>query len=640
MVNDYGYAGRIMRLDLASRTTSTSPTSEYAANFLGGRGIGTKIYWDEIRPEVKALDPDNKLIFTTGPVTGIFPSGSRWQVYGKSPGRVSEGFCYTNLGGHWGARLKCAGLDVLVVEGKSERPAYVFIHDDVAEVRDASHLWHRGSVEVRDALKREIGDKVAVVAIGPAGENGVVFANLLADLDASGSSGFGAVMGSKNLKAIVVSGTKKLEGADPQQLRQLALYIRRAVGKVPRLDPVLELPQAVKHDVCFACIGCDMRSSYQAENGVRGKYACGSGAFYQELARHYYGRWTEVPFTVNRLCDNYGLDIYALATTLTLLLRCAAAGIVSESNLGLSLSKLGSLEFMETLVRKIAYREGFGDLLAQGPIRAAQSLGEQASGLINDVVSDSLGHVLSLDPRLLIYTGLIYAMEPRLSGPQTSEIIGRGGNLWSRWAKQEPGAYLSGEVMRATARKFWGGELAVDFSTYEGKALAAKMVQDREYANDCLTLCQWMFPITDCEFSDDHSGDPTVESQLLSAVLGRRIDEQSLYRIGEKVFNLQRVVMAREGHRGRECDRLPDFLYTKTLKMDYTVHGCLVPGPDGKTISRKGETVDRAKFEKMKNEYYALRGWDVATGLQTRAGLVQIGLKDVADELALQGLVV
>ena len=332
-----------MRLDLTSRSASTSPTSEYAERFLGGRGIGTKIYWDEIRPEMKALDPGSKLIFTTGPVTGIFPNGSRWQVYGKSPGRVPEGFCYANLGGHWGSRLKSAGLDVLVVEGKSEKPAYVFIHDGVAEVRDASHLWHKGCVEVRDALKTEIGDRVAVVAIGPAGENGVVFANLLADLDASGSCGFGAVMGSKNLKAIVVAGSKKLEGADPQQLRELALYMRRAVGKVPRLDPVLELPQQAKHDVCFACIGCDMRSSYQAENGVRGKYACGSGAFYQELARHYYGRWTEVPFTVNRLCDNYGLDVYALATTLTLLLRCAAAGIVSESDMGLSLSKLGSL---------------------------------------------------------------------------------------------------------------------------------------------------------------------------------------------------------------------------------------------------------------------------------------------------------
>ena len=295
---------------------------------------------------------------------------------------------------------------------------------------------------------------------------------------------------------------------------------------------------------------------------------------------------------------------------------------------------------METLLRKIAYREGFGDLLAQGPIRAAQSLGEQASSLINNVVGDSLGHVLSLDPRLLIYTGLVYAMEPRLSGPQVSEIIGRGGNLWSRWVKREPGAYLSGEVLRATARKFWGGELAVDFSTYEGKALAAKMVQDREYANDCLVLCQWIFPMTDCEFTEDHSGDPTVESQLLSAVLGRCIDEQSLYRMGERMFNLQRAVMAREGHRGSECDRLPDFLYTKTLKMDYTVPGCLVPGPDGKVISRKGETVDRAKFEKMKNEYYALRGWDVATGLQTRDGLTQIGLKDVADDLASQGLVV
>jgi aldehyde:ferredoxin oxidoreductase len=419
-------------------------------------------------------------------------------------------------------------------------------------------------------------------------------------------------------------------------LRELTAQIKRLLGTTARADPILAVPPDAKHDVCYACTGCDMRVSHQIADGTRGKFACGAAAFYQAVAQRYYGRSTDVPFIVERLCDDYGVDVNSMATTITLLGRGAASGLISEKEAGIPISKIGSLEFMESLLERVVKREGIGEFLALGPIRAAEKLG--ASRLLEGSTGDSLGHVVSLDPRLLLYTGLIYVMEPRYATAQTSEILGRGGCLWSEYATGKPGAYLNGEVMRAMARRFWGGDLAVDFSTYEGKALAAKMVQDRGYASDCLILCLWMFPISDSEYTGNHVGDPTIESRMLSAIVGREVSETDLYGIGERIVNLQRAILLREGGRGRESDRLPDFYHTQPLKADWTVKECLVPGRGGEVISRKGQVFDRQKFEDMKSEFYALRGWDVATGLPTVAKLNEVGLPDVAADLSARGL--
>jgi len=190
---------------LSSGSTSDTPTMDYAEKFVGGRGIAAKIYWDEVPPEVNAFDAENRLIFATGPLGGLPAlSGSRWQVCGKSPSSTPQQFCYGNLGGRWGAELKFAGYDAIVVKGKSEKPVFIFLHDDVVELRDASSLWGRGAIETREILKDELGVTARVVAIGPAGENMAIMSTLLADNDASGSGGLGAVMGSKGLKAIVV----------------------------------------------------------------------------------------------------------------------------------------------------------------------------------------------------------------------------------------------------------------------------------------------------------------------------------------------------------------------------------------------------------------------------------------------------
>ncbi len=638
MTGQYGYAGKILRIDLSSRNITRIPTSRYSDKFLGGRGIAARIYWEEVPPEVKALNPENRLLIFNGPLAGFNSIGSpRWTVCGKSPLTIPEHFSYSNLGGSWGVRLKFAGYDGMVIQGKAVKPVYIYINDDGVEIRDASALWGKTTVETRDALKKELGESVSVVACGPAGENLVAFASLLADNDASGSCGFGAVMGSKNLKAIAVRGSGRPAASNPLRLKELAGLVRELKkDSIGSGQQDLIVGNQAKRAICYGCIGACVRQTFQAKDGTKGKFACGSAWFYQERAMRYYGEWNEVPFFATRLCDWYGLDTESMHTLIMWLNRCNKAGILTEGDTGIPFSRIGSYEFIDTLVKMISYREGFGDVLARGLIRAAEAVGKNSSDLITDYTSKA-GYGSEYCPRMYIVSGLPYAMEPRLPIQQVHEV---GVTLfaWLDWVRKSEGSYLSTDVFRKIARKFWGSELAADFSTYDGKALAAAKIQDREYAKESLILCDWMWPIIHVSHSPDHVGDPTLESQLLSAVTGNTIDEEGLYRIGERIFNLQRAILVKEGHKGRDSDILPEPFYTRPLRSSVQDAECLAPGKGGDIISRKGAVVDRDKFEKMKDEYYKLRGWDVATGFQTRAKLDALGLKDIADDLEKRGL--
>jgi len=633
LTEQYGYTGKILRIDLSSGAITHVPTMDYADRFLGGRGIAARVHWDEVQPEVKAFDPENRLSIFTGPLAGFNGLGSsRWTVCGKSPLTIHEQFSYSNLGGSWGVRLKFAGYDGIIIQGVSDKPVYLFLQDGSAEIRDASSLWGRSTVETRDILKNELGSPAAVVACGPAGENLVAFASLLADNDASGSCGFGAVMGSKNLKAIAVRGSGKVTAANPDRLQELTSYVRELKrGSVGEGQVDLIAGPKMKKDVCYGCIGACIRQTFEASDGTIGKFACGSAYFYQERAMRYYSQWNEVPFFATRLCDGYGLDTESIQTLIMWLSRCHKAGILTDENTGIPLSKMGSLEFIETLTEKVSLREGFGDILARGLVRAADAVGKGSQELITDYTSKA-GYGSEYCPRMYIVSGLLYAMEPRLPINQVHEI-GVPLFSWLAWVNKAEGAYLSSDVFRRVAGRFWGSELAADFSTYDGKALAAAIIQDRECVKESLILCDWMWPITHVKHSDDHIGDPSLESKLLSAVTGNEVSESELYRAGERIFNLQRAIHTREGHRGRVSDILPEPFYSRPLKWAVQDPECLAPGKDGEVISRKGAVVDRNEFERMKDEYYEIRGWDVATGLQTKAKLEGLGLKDVADYL-------
>ena len=634
------YTGKILRVDLSTGKSAELPTAAYSDRFLGGRGIAAKIYWDEVPPHAKALDPENRLIFATGPLGG-YPAigGTRWVVCGKSPALSPEYFTYSNFGGHWGAELKFAGYDALVVHGQAARPVYIFLHDGQMEIKDASVLWGKGTMDAREMLKAELGQGVKVVTIGPAGENQVALATLLADNDASGSGGLGAVMGAKKLKAVVVKGVKKaFPVASPQRFHQLLDTFRVLRGGTPISEEAMASGPQTRKDVCYGCIGNCARRVYQAKTGQKSKFMCQASRFYQARTEKYYGEKTEVPFLTTYLCNQYGIDTNALEVMVLWLWRCFQSGIITEETTGIPISKAGSLEFIETLVKKLALREGFGEILARGTLKAAESLGPKAQAELTDYLT-STGERGGYDPRLYITTGLFLAMEPRRPIQQLHEVallIGR----WVNWVNKKPDAYVSSDTIRAIAKKFWGSELAADYSTYEGKALSALKVQDRQYVKECLVLCDCLWPITDVESgAEDHIGDPAFESKLYSAITGREIDEKGLNRFGERVFNLQRAILVREGRRGREDDTVLPSWFTTPLHYHPTQPQCLVPGKDGEVLCRKGEVLDRQKFEKMKDEYYALRGWDVATGLQTQAKLAELGMGDIAEDLSKRGLV-
>jgi len=644
MTGYFGYAGHILWVDLSSGTIKQIPTIAYADRFLGGRGIAAKIYWDEVPPEVRALDPGNRLIFITGPLAGVYPGvgGIRWLVCGKSPATTPEQFCYSNFGGSWGTELKLAGYDGIVVQGKSDKPVYLLIENGTVEIRDASALWGKSAVEVREDLKDNLGRQTKVVATGPAGDNMVVLAILLADNDASGSGGFGAVMGSKKLKAIAVRGEGKIAVADPAKLLKLNRYIRKlrgfsaCEGRFP-VDANFEAPKKKKPYTCKGCgIGHCQRMVYESENGKKGKFACMPMGFYQLRARRYYGQEVqgEVAFHAAMLANEYGVDVSAIDTMIMWLSRCNKAGILTDENTSIPLSKIGSIEFIEKLIKQISLRDGFGDILARGTSKAADLVGSGAEKLITDYILKA-GQNSLYNPRFYITTGLLYAMEPRQPIQQLHEIA-EPFIRWIEWVNKVEHAYLSSEVFRAIAKRFWGSELAVDFSTYEGKALAAVKIQDRQYAKESLILCDWILPITSVEHSEDHIGDSSLESKILSSVIGEKVEEEQLYSIGERIVNLQRAIFIKEA---KGTDTIPEFHFSIPQKHVLWNPEAKAPGKDGKILVKKGALLDKEKFEKTKKEFYRLRGWNAVSGLQTKAKLEELELGDIAEDLMQRELV-
>ena len=643
MVRESGYAGKILRVDLSSGAISWSATSYYADAFIGGRGIAAKVYWDEVPPHVGAFDGSNRLIFALGPLAGFAGfAGSRLQICGKSPATSPETFCYASIGGDWGAELKSCECDGIVVYGKADKPVYLYLRNGEAQIRDASDLWGRDAVETRERLRQELGGKVKVLAIGIAGEHLVPYATILASGDASGAGGFAAVMGSKNLKALVVTGSGKARPADAEELNVLRAYVRRMAKDRMITPPTLReppFPRTMKKKACYGCMAGCLRAVFEASNGEKGKFMCQQSGMYIDAALRYYGEWTEVPFLASRLCDRYGLDTMVLAPLIKWLCRCREAGILSDEQAGLPISKVGSLEFIEALVRKISLREGFGDILAQGIVKAADFLGGSAAPLIGDLVLPKTGEEWVYDPRMFLTTGIFYAMEPKRPIQHLHEISWLVAQ-WVAWRQGVENAYVSTDVVRAVAKTFWGSEAAADFSTYEGKGLAAKRIQDRQYVKECLVLCDYAWPIAHARHTEDHLGDPAIESKIFSAVVGRKTDEEALHRMAERVYNLQRAILVREGHKGKEADTLPSFSYT--MPLEHTMHNpdCLVPGRGGEAISRKGAVVDKEGFERMREEYYLCRGWDPATGLQTISKLEDLDLRDVAEDLRKRELAV
>lgn len=631
------YAGKILSVDLTTGRTETLDTADYAERFLGGRGFAAKIYWDQVPSDSRAYDPVNRIIMSLGPMAGLPAIGaSRWGIYAKSPFPLKEHFCYGSLGGYFGAGLKSSGCDGLVVHGKAPRPVLLRVAESGGvTLTPAGELWGKSTTDTMAALAGgagSVGSGGKVLAIGPAGENLVPFATVFADGDASCGGGMGAVMGSKNLKGIVVEpGSFKPKPADLETLRAIEKEIRaygRGNVKVWGID-FMEHGEKTKKLPCAGCMAKCLRVSYTADNGKRGKYMCQSRFFYMNHAWGFYGSETDVPFLANRLCDEYGLDTWEVQTILEWVLRCHEEGVISERESGLDISKVGSLEFIRDFLEIIISRRGFGGILAGGADRASMEFGPASRELLR--------HNDPYDPRYCTINTMLIPFEKREPIQQLHEA----GLLLAQWAskaKGVPEAHITSNVLRGIARQFWGSVEAADFSTLEGKARAALKIQDRQFAKECLGLCDWMYPLIDNPNSESHVGDPTVESRLFSAASGLRYEEAALYRVGERVFNLQRAIMLREGHRALRDDVLPDEYHSQPLETHVADPECLVPVSGDNTASLIGNRVRMTDFIRLREEYFELRGWDGRSGLQSPEGLAALDLPEVGEELIKSGL--
>jgi len=635
-----GWCGKILKIDLTTHGITEFETMAYAGRFLGGRGIATRIYWEEFEPEVGAYDPQNCLIFMSGPLGATGAQGaSRFVVAGKSPMILPEGFCYGNLGGYFAPALKKAGYDGIVVTGRAQRPVYVWIRDGKAEILDATELWGKGTYEVRDILRGKYGKRVCFLTMGLAGENRCRSATIMTDLEGSATGGFGAVMGSKNLKAIAVVGTKNLPVARPEDLIELN---RRTIHLSKRGPLRMPLPkqqiQYVKKASCYQC-GLDcLRGVFRTASGKQAVGKCQSMVFYVPWVLDTPGEPIDTAVDATHICNDLSLCTMEMGNLITWLHQCLKSGYLTEKETGLKLSKVGSREFIERLVTMIALREGFGDTLAEGLLRAQEALGDKVPKFFLENIS-GVGEEAAYSPRLYVINALLYALEPRQHMALVHEVT----YMIARWLLHRIRPDLSpttGEVFRAAATKFWGHAKAWDMTTYEGKALAAAKIQDRTYTKDSLVLCDSAWPIMDSFNTPDHVGDSGLESKLFTAVTGIETDEGGLNLYGERIFNLQRAVLLREGWRPAVDDSPAAVNFTDPLKPDPLNPHLIVPGPGEDALSMKGNILDRAQFARMREEFYELRGWDPETGLQKTRTLERLDLDDLVEELQTRSLLI
>lgn len=638
----FGWTGKIFDVDLGSQRTMVLDTSAYSELFLGGIGIGQKLYWDAMAHDRDAFNPEQPLIMMTGPLAGTSaPAAPRLSVCGKSPCIFPETFVHASIGGFFPAALKKAGCDGVVLRGKADHPVYLHIAEGRARLRDARHLWGKGNHETHQVLKQEHGSDAQVVSIGPAAESMTRIGVLFGDHASSASMGFGSVMGSKNVKAIVVQGGSVLPVADPEGVQRIRKTIRRMTGEgffnLYGTPLTVAGAEVVKYVHCHACPQGCWRSLQRIPSGYEDIRKCQTNVFYSLWDRKRHGSLTEASFRAATIANDYSLCVMDVAFLLMWLDRCIAAGVLTEKDIELPLSDMGTLAWFELLCRKIARREGFGDVLAKGTIRAAHQVGGQALAIAHDFLTPT-GRAIAYGPKVFILSAMIYATEPRPFITELHEVC-EPLTKWALWyTSNGTRTYVSTEVLRAIARRFWGSEQAVDFSTYAGKAQASVLIQNRAYAKESIILCDFAWPLYDDASSPDHVGDPDMEARLLTAVTGRDIDSAELNQIAERVFTLNRAILLREGRRGREDDVLPEFFFIEREEMIGDVFGMhnpqlFLPGKGDEVISRKGKAVDRQGFESLKNEYYTLRGWDVATGLLKKETLTGLGLADVIGPL-------
>ncbi|UCC52698.1 MAG: aldehyde ferredoxin oxidoreductase family protein [Anaerolineaceae bacterium] len=587
-----GWSGKILDIDLTTGNIADFPLdNDMARLFLGGRGLGARLLWDLVGPEVEPLSPQNVLIFATGPLTASgAQTSNRFSVTTKSP--LTGTILDANSGGWWGMRFKRTGYDALIVRGRAEKPSMIEITPEGVVIRDASHLWGK-TVSATTAALDQNNNKRNVLCIGPAGENLSRIAAIMNDGTRSlARGGVGAVMGSKNLKAIVTVGKDKNVAHDREQFK----FMLYETGKIIKQSPLTSkaLPQfgtavimnvmneigalptrnfresqfedaeaisgerlsetiLVKKQACWACpIACTRVTKTERMEGEGPEYestwAFGAQCGINDL---------ELIAEANYICNDLGLDTISVGSTIACAMEMSDLGLI-DSDL-----HFGRAELLHDTIRDIAYRRDLGHELAEGSYRFAEKYGAAGYSM-----SAKKLELPAYDPRGMQGQGLLYATSNR-------------GGCHMR------GNMLGPEVL-ALPR-------LVDRFATQGKAGIVAVHQDTSAVVDSLVICKF----TNMAATEEHF------ARLLTAISGQPYTAQDLSQVGQRVWNLERLYNLREGFTAGD-DTLPDRLLNEPVSS----------GPSA------GFTV---KLPSMLQEYYDFRGWD-DQGIPTQETLEQLGL--------------
>jgi aldehyde:ferredoxin oxidoreductase len=619
----YGYGGTILRVDLTHGTLRRHPTEEHLARaFLGGRGLNVKRLWDELPAHTDGLSPANLLIFGVGPLVGTtFPGGARFNVSGMSPQTGILGD--SNAGGFFGPELKFAGYDQIIIQGRAQHPVYLCIRDDAVELRDAQRLWGLDVWDTTAAIQQELGDaNIQVAAIGQGAENGVRFAGVFANLvRAAARTGMGTVMACKNLKAVAVRGTGSFPVADLSRFKEIIecldgiifdhpeYEIRYRLGTtklIRALDGIGGLPTRhfqrgrfehadavsgetiealykVKSKACFACtIPC---SRFLVVDDPRFPDLRLEGPEFEPLAG-FTARVGNGDLALGLKCvdlaNRYGLDAITLSEVIAWAMECYQCGLISREEAdGLDLT-WGCGETILALIHKVARREGFGDLLADGVRRAAKRLGRGSE----EIALHGKG------------------LELFQADVRSIKAYGLGNAVSSRGAdhlRSEPWFEFSNDPEEGI-RRYGIPETAFRLE-YKGKGLVVKHFEEMAAISDATGVCKNTY--NNMEVLDWEG-----TAELLQAATGWDVDGEEVRQIGERIVNLERLFIAREGITRRD-DTLPRRFLEEPL-------------PEGSGPS----TGSLLELEPMLDEYYRARGWDVATGWPTKEKLQELGLHE------------
>lgn len=625
----YGYAGKILHVDLTKgKLTTEQPSEEFYKTYIGGSAMGTYYVFKNTPAGADPLGSENTLAIMISATTGVSISGnSRMNATAKSPltGLIGD----SQVGGFFPAELKFAGFDGIVFTGKSPKPVYLWVHDGEAELKDASHLWGKITMDCEKKIRQELGDpKIEIAQVGPSGEKMARFAAIMNMSNrANGRTGMGAVMGSKNLKAIAVRGHQKVKTADPAAITKLARLAPKRVQDIPDMKGLQDFGTAsvlnyqnasgglptsnytsgtfddaenlsgehmsetilLHNDTCYACVvRCKRVVETEYKNTHVDPYY--GGPEYETLST--FGSYCAIGdmnavSLANQICDQYGLDTIACGATIAFAMDCFEHGYLTAKDTGGIDLRFGNADAMLAMVEKIARREGLGDLLANGSAYAARKIGKGAEDLVVAVKNHELpAHM----PQVKRSLALIYAVNPFGADHQSHE--------------HDPAYTPDTAPYNLERMAEIGLTHPMSDRVLDREKVKMALTTELDYCFiDTADLCQFVYGPAWQVYG------PKEQAELMRATTGWDWTVDDLLKVGERRLNMLRAFNAREGV-GREQDTLPKRIYDEPLKGG----------------ASDGVAVTHQEVAEALDIYYEMCGWDVATGKPTKATLEKLGL--------------